>query len=202
MGRLANTQYQPYETQMTGFLDHTDDSLLRLSNEGQEEAFVELYRRRRLQIYKFAMHMSGSSALAEEVTQEVFLSLIRNPETFDPSRGSVAAYLYGIARNHMLRVLEKNRLYVAIEDETVPSNDDTPLGDLTRSETIESVRQAVLSLPANYREAVVLCDLQEVSYADAAGLLAVPIGTVRSRLSRGRAMLVEKLRVSSTRCTV
>jgi len=187
---------------MTGFLDHTDDSLLRLANAGQEEAFVELYRRRQTQIYRFALHMSGNTALAEEVTQEVFLSLIRNSETFDAARGSLAAYLHGIARNHMLRILERDRPYVAMEDDTVPSNEDTPLGDLTRSETIESVRQAVLSLPANYREAVVLCDLQEVSYADAAVLLEVPIGTVRSRLSRGRAMLVEKLRVSSTRCIV
>src|SRR6185436_3262434 len=106
-----------------------------------------------------------------------------NSETFDAARGSLAAYLHGIARNHMLRILERDRPYVAMEDDTVPSNEYTPLGDLTRSETIESVRQAVLSLPANYREAVVLCDLQEVSYADAAVLLEVPIGTVRSRLS-------------------
>jgi RNA polymerase sigma-70 factor (ECF subfamily) len=185
---------------MTGFLDHTDDSLLRLSNAGQQEAFVELYRRRKTQVYRFAFHMSGSANLAEEVTQEVFMSLIRNSETFDAARGTLIAYLYGIARNHVLRILERDRPYVAIEHDSVPSNEDTPLGDLTRSETIESVRQAVLSLPANYREAVVLCDLQEVSYADAAGLLDVPVGTVRSRLSRGRAMLVEKLRVSSTRC--
>jgi RNA polymerase sigma-70 factor (ECF subfamily) len=187
---------------MTGFPDQTDDSLLRLATAGHEEAFVELYRRRQMQIYKFALHMSGSSAVAEEVTQEVFMSLIRSAEGFDAGRGSLAAYLYGIARNHVRRMLERDRAYVAMEEgDTVASNDETPLGDLTRSETIESVRQAVLSLPPNYRETVVLCDLQELSYADAAGLLHVPVGTVRSRLSRGRAMLVDKLRVNS-RCIV
>ncbi len=194
---------------MTGFLNHTDDSLLRLANGGQEDAFVELYRRRQLQIYKFALHMCGSSTVAEEVTQEVFMSLIRNTGGFDAARGSVAGYLYGIARKQVLRMLERDRQYVAMEDDTAASNlattlattEESPLGDLTRTETVESVRQAVLSLPPNYREAVVLCDLQELGYAEAAGLLAVPVGTVRSRLSRGRAMLVGKLKVHS-RCIV
>ena len=190
---------------MTGFFNHTDDSLLRLANDGHEDAFVELYRRRQMQIYKFALHMSGSSAVAEEVTQEVFMSLIRNASGFDSARGSLAGYLYGIARNHVLRMLERDRPYVAMEDDAgasmFASTDETPLGDLTRTETIESVRQAVISLPPNYREAVVLCDLQELGYAEAAGLLDVPVGTVRSRLSRGRAMLVDKLRVRS-RCIV
>src|SRR5258705_10968891 len=140
---------------MTSFLNHTDDSLLRLATDGQEEAFVELYRRRQAQIYKFALHMSGSAAVAEEVTQEVFMSLIRNAEGFDAAQGPLAGYLYGIARNHVLRMLERNRPYVAMEDDTFVSSDESPLGDLTRNETIESVRQAVLSLAPNYREAVV-----------------------------------------------
>jgi len=186
---------------MTSFLNHTDDSLLRLATDGQEEAFVELYRRRQTQIYKFALHMSGSAIVAEEVTQEVFMSLIRNAAGFDAARGPLAGYLYGIARKQVLRMLERDRAYVAIEDDFVASTAETPLGDLTRSEAIESVRQAVLNLPPNYREVVVLCDLQEISYAEAAGLLDVPVGTIRSRLSRGRAMLADKLRVTS-RCIV
>jgi RNA polymerase sigma-70 factor (ECF subfamily) len=67
------------------------------------------------------------------------------------------------------------------------------LDDLTQRETIEMVRRAVLSLPAVYREAVVLCDLQDLNYQDAAAALDCPIGTVRSRLNRGRALLAEKL---------
>ena len=106
---------------MTGFLNHTDDSLLRLANGGQEDAFVELYQRRQLQIYKFALHMCGSSAVAEEVTQEVFMSLIRNTNGFDAARGSVAGYLYGIARKQVLRMLERDRQYVAMEDDTAAS---------------------------------------------------------------------------------
>jgi len=77
--------------------------------------------------------------------------------------------------------------------------DDDVLDDLTRRETIEAVRSAVLSLPAPYREAVVLCDLENASYEDAAAALECPVGTVRSRLSRGRAMLGQKLAVKTAR---
>jgi RNA polymerase sigma-70 factor (ECF subfamily) len=106
--------------------------------------------------------------------------------------------LYGIARNQVLRRLERDRPYVAIPDEpeadaawTTP--EDT-LGDLTRNETIESIRQAVLVLPSSFREVVVLCDLHEMSYNEAAAALGCAVGTVRSRLHRARAMLVEKLK--------
>jgi RNA polymerase sigma-70 factor (ECF subfamily) len=99
----------------------------------------------------------------------------------------------------VLRRLERDRPYVAIPDE--PETDaaqwTTPedtLGDLTRNETIESIRQAVLALPSNFREVVVLCDLHEMSYNEAASALGCAVGTVRSRLHRARAMLLEKLK--------
>jgi RNA polymerase sigma-70 factor (ECF subfamily) len=73
------------------------------------------------------------------------------------------------------------------------ASDEDILGDLTRQETVEQVRSAVLCLPAVYREAVVLCDLQDLSYQDAAAVLDCPVGTVRSRLNRARALLKQKL---------
>jgi RNA polymerase sigma-70 factor (ECF subfamily) len=115
----------------------------------------------------------------------------------------VAAYLYGIARNHVLRHLHRDRNSVQIVDETDEDGaalaalmvaEDDPLGDLTRSETIESVRQAVLGLPAHYREVVVLCELHEMSYAEAAEVLGCAVGTIRSRLHRARALLLDRLR--------
>jgi RNA polymerase sigma-70 factor (ECF subfamily) len=69
-----------------------------------------------------------------------------------------------------------------------------PLGDLTRGEMVEKLRQAVLALPTHYREVLVLCELEEMSYADAAAALECAVGTVRSRLHRARAMLAEKMR--------
>jgi RNA polymerase sigma-70 factor (ECF subfamily) len=157
-----------------------------------------LYRRRQAGVYRFALHMCGREDVAEEVTQEVFLALIHDPGRFDGARGAVSSYLYGVARNHVLRYLERRRDDVRMEttDEPAdpPATDSDVLANLTREETIESVRQAVLTLPAGYREAVVLCDLEELSYSDAADILRVPVGTVRSRLNRGRGLLMEKLR--------
>jgi len=179
--------------------DTDDDLLLRMRN-GDEEAFVSLYRRRQGPIYRFAMHMSGSAHTAEDVTQEVFLALIREDCGYDPERGSLSAYLFGIARKLVLRQLEKGRADVPfeypVEDTGRPSlaAPDNPLVDLTHKETIESLRKAVLALPRRYREVVVLCDLEELDYADAAVSLGCPIGTVRSRLHRARALLLEKLR--------
>ncbi|HEX5707422.1 MAG TPA: RNA polymerase sigma factor [Pyrinomonadaceae bacterium] len=180
-----------------------DEELLRLALAGDEEAFTSLYRRRQGGVYRFALQMSGSETLAEDVTQEVFMVLMRDSGNFDPSRGALAAYLYGVARNLVLRAFHKERALVRFDDDeetgaaeqSLVAHDD-PLGDLTRSETVGRVRQAVLALPAHYREAVVLCELHEMSYAEAAEVLGCAVGTVRSRLHRGRAMLVERLRAT------
>jgi len=191
----------------------SDDELLALLRVGDESAFVTLYRRRQGGIYRFALRMSGSETVAEDVTQEVFMSLMRGDGNYDPSRGSFSAYLFGVARNQVLRRLEKDRFLSPIYDVAEDQDSSTPerliaftdpLGDLARKEMIASVRQAVLALPAHYREVVVLCDLQEMSYADASAALGCAVGTVRSRLHRGRALLVEKLRahqVAETRQT-
>lgn len=158
---------------------------------GDEHAFTALYRRRQGPVYRFALQMTGNIVIAEDVTQEVFIALIEKKAKYDANRGSLASFLYGIARNFVLRRIEKT---AEIEDYAAP---DDVLDDLTRRETIENVRRAVLSLPPVYREAVVLCDLQDSSYEDAAAALDCPVGTVRSRLNRGRSMLAQKLAVRS-----
>jgi RNA polymerase sigma-70 factor (ECF subfamily) len=177
----------------------SDDQLLLQMRSGDEQAFVTLYRRRQAAIYRFALRMSGSAAVAEDVTQDVFLALIREECGFDPERGTLSGYLFGIARKLMLRFLERGRSDVPLETEGEESGwpelavHDDPLAELTHREGLESLRRAVLALPRRYREVVVLCDLEEVDYADAAAVLACPIGTVRSRLHRARALLLEKL---------
>ncbi len=181
--------------------DLNDSELLRSMLAGDEEALALLYRRRQGSIYRFALQMSGSKTIAEDVTQEVFLFLMREGHVFDPARGSVSAFLLGVARNHVLRRLRVEQLLAPLSDDAdddVPllhaSTDLCPLEDLTRAETIESVRKAVLSLPSKYREVVVLCELQEVSYEETAEILGCAIGTIRSRLHRARALLLAKLR--------
>jgi RNA polymerase sigma-70 factor, ECF subfamily len=181
--------------------DLNDCELLRSMLAGNEEALALLYQHRHGAIYRFALQMSGSRAIAEDVTQEVFLFLMREGHLFDPARGSVSAFLLGVARNHVLRRLRIEQQLAPLGDDyddDVPSlhasTELCPLEDLTRAETIESVRKAVLSLPSKYREVVVLCELQDISYGETAEILGCAIGTVRSRLHRARALLLAKLR--------
>jgi RNA polymerase sigma-70 factor (ECF subfamily) len=171
----------------------TDAALLEQALTGAEDAFTALYRRREGPVYRFALQMTGSSAVAEDVTQETFLALILHGTRYDEARGTVASFLYGIARNLVLRRIDRHSSAEMEIDEECAGPEDL-LENLTRRESIEQVRQAVLSLPPVFREAVVLCDLQDSSYEEAAVVLDCPVGTVRSRLSRGRAMLARKLR--------
>lgn len=181
--------------------DLNDSELLRSMLAGDEEALTVLYRRRQGAVYRFALQMSGSKTVAEDVTQEVFLFLMRDGQVFDPAKGSVSAFLLGVARNYVLRRMRVEQQLMPLGDDfddDVPvlhgSTDLCPLEDLTRAETIESVRRAVLSLPSKYREVVVLCELQDISYGETAEILGCAIGTVRSRLHRARALLLAKLR--------
>lgn len=182
-------------------LKPTDDELLKQMLDGDEDAFSALYRRRQGAIYRFALQMSGSPALSEDVTQEVFMILMRATTAYDASRGPLSAFLIGVARNLIRQRLGREQIYVSMENDDGDSPSvmhiyagESPLEDLTRGESIEAIRRAVLSLPTRYREVVVLCELQELSYAEAAGVLDCAIGTVRSRLHRARAMLFEKMR--------
>jgi RNA polymerase sigma-70 factor (ECF subfamily) len=183
----------------------TDGELVRRLSGGDEGAFTALYRRHQPVVFRFAFHMSGRQEVAEEVTQDVFLTLIREPGRFDPEKGSLVGFLLGISRNLALRWLERERTYVELGNGEQCAPEDTScdvLSRLTRDEAIQAVRQAVLSLPPVYRETVVLCDLEDVSYAGAADVLGVPVGTVRSRLNRGRGLLVARLNgKSAVRCS-
>ena len=199
----------------------SDCELLQLLRAGDPNALATLYQRRQRSVYRFALQMSGSKSIAEDITQEVFLVLIHDNSNFDESRGSLNSFLLGVARNHVLRRLQRERFYAPLETEDGGNGDsvlppalvtkDGPLDILSRSETIEAVRRAVLALPERYREVVVLCELQELSYAETAAVLNCAVGTVRSRLHRGRALLISKLRpanreesaataLNSTRC--
>ncbi len=173
----------------------TDEELLALLETGDVVAFGRFYDRFHESLFRFALRMSGSTSVAEDVTQEVFLALLDRPSRFDRARGGLAPYLYGVARNKLLRRLERDRPYVPVElapEEIVPAS-SAALSGLIRRERTGLVWKALLSLPIHYREAVVLCDLQRLSYAEAAASLACPVGTVRSRLHRGREVLAEKL---------
>ena len=174
-----------------------DEELLTRMRGGDQDAFLALYRRRQAGIYRFALHVGGAPEIAEDITQEVFMTLLRGDCGFDPALGTLSGYLFGIARKLLLRHLERGRLDTSLDLAAEESSElaviDDPLRDLTSRERIDSLRRAVHSLPRRYREVVVLCDLEELDYADAAVVLDCPIGTVRSRLHRARALLLDKL---------
>jgi RNA polymerase sigma-70 factor, ECF subfamily len=180
---------------------HSDGDLLRLLSGGNEAAFIEFYRRHQGLVYRFALQMSGKTEIAEEVTQDVFMVVMGSAGRYDSDRGSVAAFLYGIARNVVLKALERERPYITGLDEAdheqagqLAAEHQDLLSDMERNERAETLRKAVLALPPAYREVVVLCDLHERDYAEAAAALGCAIGTVRSRLHRARALLMEKMR--------
>jgi RNA polymerase sigma-70 factor (ECF subfamily) len=169
----------------------SDRDLLRGVQAGDEEAFSLLYRRWQGPVYRYALRMSGSPPLAEDVTQEVFMALLRRSDGYDPSRGELSSYLHGIARNMARRRLERERGLQPLADQ---AGRDDPMADLARRERADLVWDGILTLPLHYREAVVLCDLQGLSYEEAASALGCAVGTVRSRLHRGREQLAQRLR--------
>jgi RNA polymerase sigma-70 factor, ECF subfamily len=184
---------------MTSDLEQdSDDLLIARIARGHADAFAALFRRRQSDVYRFVLHMTGVPALAEDVAQDVFVIVMRDAGKYEPGRSTVAAWLCGIARNCARQRLERERRFTGIGDEPeneadIPAVHPDPLGDLTRAERVATLRRAVLALPLRYREVVVLCDLQELSYAEAADVLGCALGTVRSRLHRARSLLAVRV---------
>jgi RNA polymerase sigma-70 factor, ECF subfamily len=181
---------------MNGVEVQGDGALVDAMRRGDEQAFAELYERHHPPLYRYALHMCGAAA-ADDVVQETFTALLRD-HGFDPRKGTLRAYLFGIARYHILRRVEIARAELPLDEEaTLDAASDSPFEDVTRAEAVAAVRAAIATLPAVYREAIVLCELEDLPYAAAAEVLGVPLGTVRSRLHRARALLHVKLRAAA-----
>lgn len=165
--------------------------LLRQLQAGDDRAFETLYERHMPPVYRYALRMTGSTADADDVVQELFLALIRNARGYDPAHGELRSYLYGMARRLILRRLPAEP--PADEGTPEPAVEDDPFERLDLEQRLGLVRMAIASLPAGYREVVALCDLEEMSYAEAAATMNCAVGTVRSRLHRARAMLLDRM---------
>ncbi|MGZ5202636.1 MAG: RNA polymerase sigma factor, partial [Telluria sp.] len=177
-----------------------DTDLLRAMRGGAADAFAALYRRHQGPLYRFALLRCGSEATAADVVQETFMGLLTERFRFDPLRGPLQAFLFGVARNLILKLEEGGRRHVALPDAgpdgadddpepELPLDDDGPLARLLDNEAAEQVRRALAHLAPHYRDVVILYEMHELSYAEIADICQVDIGTVRSRLSRGRAAL-------------
>jgi len=147
-----------------------------------EAEFQKAFEQHKNSVYRFAWRMTGSSPAAEDIVQDVFLTILRLPQRFDPMRGSLRSFLLGIARNLVLKRWRDEHQWEELGDEMfVP----LPIGAATE-EVAEQVGKAVQSLPPLQREVVILAEYEEMSLEEIARAVESEVGTVKSRLHRAR----------------
>jgi RNA polymerase sigma-70 factor, ECF subfamily len=174
--------------------DAADERWIAAVTTGDDDAFIALYRRRRDDVYRFAFAMTKSRTFAQDATQEVFLRVLEHAAGYDARKGPVRAWLLGLARHVVIDRLRAERRW-SVEGAEEAAACENEQGVLTQQRLVR-LRDAIARLPLEYREALVLCELHELSYAECAEALECPVGTVRSRLHRGRALLTTMLRES------
>lgn len=171
---------------------------------GDAGAFQLLYRRHQAGLYRFALLHSGAPEVAADVVQEVFMGLLNESYKFDPLRGMLGHFLFGVARKLVLKQMSGRSRWSALDEGVVGDGDeyaegdeadgaDEPLARLLNNEAAEQLRGALMKLAPHHREVVILYELHELSYVEIAAICQVDLGTVRSRLSRARASLLRLL---------
>jgi RNA polymerase sigma-70 factor (ECF subfamily) len=153
-----------------------------------ERDFRQAFHDHKDAVYGFALRMTGSSATAEDVAQDCFVELLRNPGRFDSSRGSLRAFLLGITRNLVLKRWRTDRNTNGLD--SLDEDRAGQLPDLTAGPISTVVSAAVQSLPLLQREALLLFEYEGFTLEEIANLVNADVGTVKSRLHRAR----EKLR--------
>src|SRR5215813_3774563 len=179
----------------------SDAELLKAALAGEENAFVLLYEKLRGGIFRYAFYMTNSTSAAEEVTQDVFVALLKEGNNYREERGDLGAFVFGIARNLVRRLRRREYVYHPLPDDdaihhlaaSFVTEPEALQRNLIRNEAVKTVRTTIRSLPERYAQVIVLCDLCEFSYAEAAARLKCAVGTVRSRLNRAHALLAKKL---------
>lgn len=175
----------------------TDEVLLRRAGEGDQGAFLELYDRHRQPIFRFAYRLLGEVDIAEDVTHDCFLSLIRKPENFRPERASLRTYLFAAARNLALKHFRSTGRETGLDEiseEPQLSSRHQPLRKLLDEELAAEVRRAVFSLAPLQREALVLFEYEGLSLNEIAEITGADVGAVKGRLFRARERLKSILR--------
>ena len=175
----------------------TDELLLQKAARGDQAAFLELYDRHRDPIYRFAYRLLGSVEIAEDITHDCFLSLIRRPEGYRPERAALRTYLFAIARNLSLKHFRSTGRETGLDDMTeepeAPAR-QAPLRRLLDEELATQVRDAVFRLPELQREALILFEYEDLSLNEIAAVVEADVGAVKARLYRARESLKRALR--------
>lgn len=175
----------------------TDELLLQKAGKGDQAAFLELYDRYREPIFRFAYRLLGSVEIAEDITHDCFLSLIRRPDGFRPERAALRTYLFAIARNLALKHFRKTGRETGLDDMTEEpevSPRQAPLRRLLDEELTAYVRDAVFRLPPLQREALILYEYEGLSLNEIAAVVDADAGAIKARLYRARESLKRSLR--------
>lgn len=184
-------------------LDDTAE-LLQALVRGDGRALEALYRRHAEPVFRYAHALSGDAAAAADATHDAFVVLASNASGFDPARGALGAWLAGIARHGLLARHRRQALELVADDATLdelPECAISPEQLLVQRQDLTALWGALRALPWVLREAVVLVDLQDRPYVEAAAIAGCELNTLRTRLHRGRARLVAMLAPAEPRRT-
>jgi RNA polymerase sigma-70 factor, ECF subfamily len=151
---------------------------------GKESAMAQLYDRYSSIVYSVALRVLGDTGAAEDVLQEVFIQLWRNPGLFDSSRGNLAAWLSVIARNRAIDALRKRRPESEIDDIVISVEPDLA-GDAERARAMEKVRGTMGVMPSAQRSALEMAYFEGLTHTEIAAKTGEPLGTVKTRIRAG-----------------
>ena len=173
-----------------------DELLLKRAENGEQAAFLELYERHRDPVFRFAYRLLGTVELAEDVTHDCFLSLIRKPENFRADRGSLRTYLFAAARNLAFKHFRGSAREASMDElEVEPqTGTDHPLRRVLNQELSDLVREAVMALPPLQRESLLLFEYEGLSLNEIARITDSDVGAIKGRLFRARERLKTTLR--------
>jgi RNA polymerase sigma-70 factor (ECF subfamily) len=178
--------------------DVDDRDLVAAAQRGDTRALNDLLARHLDRIHAVCARIVGPTRDADDATQNAMISIVRAIDRFD-GRSAFSTWAYRIATNAALDELRKRRrrpqLHVVVDDDGDPPERGDPLSHREVDAVVDRmmIDEALASLPDDYRTAIVLCDVTEMGYGEIAEVLNIPLGTVKSRVARGRAMLIEKL---------
>jgi len=180
-------------------LNETDENLLGRCRGGDQAAWRDLVSRHTRRVFGVAYRFSGRVDEAEDLTQEIFVKVYQSLDRYRSGEGALTTWLMTVARNQSIdyyrKRREENRRKSGDPEvlESMPSRDESPLRALEREERVSLVHRGLRALPADLREPLILCDLQGLPYEQVAGILSIPLGTVKSRINRGRLELAKRL---------
>jgi RNA polymerase sigma-70 factor, ECF subfamily len=179
----------------------SDAELVRRCRAGDSAAWEQVVHDYSRRVYNLAYRFTGRHEAAEDLTQEVFVRVYRSLEQYDPLAGDLANWLMRLARNLVIddyrrRGRTPTDLGDDLEDHSyhLESRHDAPDRGVERGERAKQVHAAIAKLQPDLRECVILRDIEELTYQEIVDILRIPIGTVKSRINRGRIELAKILR--------